>query len=85
MGAEGVRALLRAIDLKQRIDDSAQGPEGTSSDAKIKKLAKRPEGARKASRTPTSSRLDGDGSAAGAAAGAAPLVLAGRRRFATPT
>ena len=41
MGAEGVRALLRAIDLKKEIDVLRKDLEETSSDAKIKKLAKR--------------------------------------------
>ena len=41
MGAEGVRALLRAIDLKNEIDTLRKDLEETSSDAKIKKLAKR--------------------------------------------
>ncbi|MBI3938703.1 MAG: DNA-directed RNA polymerase subunit beta' [Betaproteobacteria bacterium] len=41
MGAEGVRALLRAIDLKKEIDTLRKDLEETSSDAKIKKLAKR--------------------------------------------
>ena len=41
MGAEGVRALLRAIDLKREIDTLRKDLEETSSDAKIKKLAKR--------------------------------------------
>src|SRR6187397_589013 len=41
MGAEGVRALLRAIDLKREIETLRKDLEETSSDAKIKKLAKR--------------------------------------------
>src|SRR5712672_2555619 len=41
MGAEGVRSLLRAIDLKKEIDTLRKDLEETSSDAKIKKLAKR--------------------------------------------
>src|SRR5258705_311629 len=41
MGAEGVRALLRAIDLKKEIDQPRKELEATSSDAKIKKIAKR--------------------------------------------
>jgi len=41
MGAEGVRALLRAIDLKKEIDQLRKDLEETSSDAKIKKLSKR--------------------------------------------
>src|SRR5471030_3245181 len=41
MGAEGVRALLRAIDLKREIETLRKDLEETSSDAKIKKIAKR--------------------------------------------
>ncbi|MGD9952655.1 MAG: DNA-directed RNA polymerase subunit beta', partial [Burkholderiales bacterium] len=41
MGAEGIRALLRAIDINREIDQLRKDLEATSSDAKIKKLAKR--------------------------------------------
>jgi DNA-directed RNA polymerase subunit beta' len=41
MGAEGIRALLRAIDINRGIDQLRKDLEATSSDAKIKKLAKR--------------------------------------------
>ncbi|HEY3074340.1 MAG TPA: DNA-directed RNA polymerase subunit beta' [Burkholderiales bacterium] len=41
MGAEGIRALLRAIDLNKEIDNLRKELEATSSDAKIKKYAKR--------------------------------------------
>jgi len=41
MGAEGVRALLKAIDINREIDQLRKDLEATSSDAKIKKLAKR--------------------------------------------
>jgi DNA-directed RNA polymerase subunit beta' len=41
MGAEGIRALLRAIDINRDIDQLRKDLEATSSDAKIKKLAKR--------------------------------------------
>ncbi len=41
MGAEGIRALLRALDLNKEIDDLRKELEATSSDAKIKKYAKR--------------------------------------------
>jgi len=41
MGAEGVRALLKAIDMNREIDQLRKDLEATSSDAKIKKLAKR--------------------------------------------
>ncbi len=41
MGAEGIRALLRALDLNKEIDTLRRDLEATSSDAKVKKLAKR--------------------------------------------
>ena len=41
MGAEGVRALLKSIDLMRDIDQLRKDLEATSSDAKIKKIAKR--------------------------------------------
>src|ERR1700710_2649459 len=41
MGAEGVRELLRAIEHNKEIDNLRKELEATSSDAKIKKLAKR--------------------------------------------
>src|SRR5881398_3015808 len=41
MGAEGIRALLRALDLNKSIDELRKELEATSSDAKIKKYAKR--------------------------------------------
>jgi DNA-directed RNA polymerase subunit beta' len=41
MGAEGIRALLRAIDINRELDQLRKDLEATSSDAKIKKLAKR--------------------------------------------
>src|SRR6187549_2408347 len=41
MGAEGIRALLRALDLNKEIDNLRKELEATSSDAKIKKIAKR--------------------------------------------
>ena len=41
MGAEGIRALLRAIEINREIDTLRKDLEATSSDAKIKKLAKR--------------------------------------------
>jgi DNA-directed RNA polymerase subunit beta' len=41
MGAEGIRALLRSLDLNKAIDELRKELEATSSDAKIKKLAKR--------------------------------------------
>ena len=41
MGAEGIRALLKSIDLNRDIDQLRKDLEATSSDAKIKKIAKR--------------------------------------------
>jgi DNA-directed RNA polymerase subunit beta' len=41
MGAEGVRDLLKHLDLKKEIDQLRSELEATSSDTKIKKLAKR--------------------------------------------
>ena len=41
MGAEGIRALLRAINLTEQIDTLRKDLEATGSDTKIKKLAKR--------------------------------------------
>ncbi len=41
MGAEGVRALLRSLDINREIEGLRKDLEATSSDAKIKKIAKR--------------------------------------------
>src|SRR5437867_1407817 len=41
MGAEGIRALLRSLDLNKSLDNLRKELEATSSDAKIKKYAKR--------------------------------------------
>jgi len=41
MGAEGIRTLLRTLDLNREIDNLRRELEGTTSDAKIKKFAKR--------------------------------------------
>src|SRR5213596_344 len=41
MGAEGIRELLRAINLNEQIDSLRKELESTGSDTKIKKLAKR--------------------------------------------
>jgi len=41
MGAEGIRALLRSLDLNKSLDELRKELEATSSDAKIKKIAKR--------------------------------------------
>ncbi len=41
MGAEGIRSLLRSIDINRDIETLRKDLEATSSDAKVKKLAKR--------------------------------------------
>ncbi|HLS85647.1 MAG TPA: DNA-directed RNA polymerase subunit beta' [Burkholderiales bacterium] len=41
MGAEGIRALLRSLEMNKEIDHLRKELEATSSDAKIKKIAKR--------------------------------------------
>jgi len=41
MGAEGIRALLRSLELGREIDTLRKDLEATSSDAKVKKYAKR--------------------------------------------
>jgi len=41
MGAEGVRSLLRSLDINREIEGLRKDLEATSSDAKIKKIAKR--------------------------------------------
>jgi DNA-directed RNA polymerase subunit beta' len=41
MGAEGIRALLRSIDINRDIENLRKDLEATSSEAKIKKIAKR--------------------------------------------
>jgi DNA-directed RNA polymerase subunit beta' len=41
MGAEGIRELLRALDLNGQIETLRKEMEGTSSDTKLKKIAKR--------------------------------------------
>src|SRR5512135_1039371 len=41
MGAEGIRALLRSIDINRELETLRKDLEATSSDAKIKKIAKR--------------------------------------------
>ncbi len=41
MGAEGIRALLRALDINKELDSLRKDLEATSSDAKVKKIAKR--------------------------------------------
>ena len=41
MGGEGIRSLLRSLDLNRELDGLRKDLEATSSDAKIKKIAKR--------------------------------------------
>ena len=41
MGAEGVRELLRSLDLRKEIETLREELANTSSDSKIKKIAKR--------------------------------------------
>jgi len=41
MGAEGIRALLRSLEMNKEIDTLRKELEATTSDAKIKKIAKR--------------------------------------------
>jgi DNA-directed RNA polymerase subunit beta' len=41
MGAEGIRALLTSLDIGREIDNLRKELEGTTSDTKIKKIAKR--------------------------------------------
>ncbi len=41
MGAEGIRELLRSLDLKKEIETLREDLAGTTSDTKIKKIAKR--------------------------------------------
>jgi len=41
MGAEGIRALLRSLDLNRQIDTLRKDLAATTSDAKLKKIAKR--------------------------------------------
>jgi DNA-directed RNA polymerase subunit beta' len=41
MGAEGIRALLRSLELNRELDTLRKDLEATTSDAKIKKIAKR--------------------------------------------
>jgi len=79
MGAEGIRELLRAINLNEQIETIRKELEATGSDTKIKKLAKRLKVLEGFQKSGIKARLDGHGSAAGAAAGAAAARAARRR------
>src|ERR1700716_1858525 len=41
MGAEGIRSLLRSLDINREIENLRKDLEATTSDAKVKKIAKR--------------------------------------------
>jgi DNA-directed RNA polymerase subunit beta' len=72
MGAEGIRALLRALDLNKEIDTLAQGPRGHLERRQDQEVRQAAEGARGLQGLEHQARLDDHGSPAGAAAGAAP-------------
>ena len=76
MGAEGIRKLLQSIDIDREVDRLREELQVTTSEAKVKKIAKPPEGAGRLPALGHPSRVDGDGSAAGAAARAAPAGAA---------
>ena len=79
MGAEGVRELLRNLDLKHEIEtlrERARGDELRHEDQEDRQA---PEGARSLPEIGHQARLDDHGSAAGAAAGAASAGAARRR------
>ena len=79
MGAEGIRELLRQLDLNREIDTLRKELEGTDSETKIKKIAKRLKVLEAFQQVRHQARLDDHGSAAGAAAGTASAGAAGRR------
>jgi DNA-directed RNA polymerase subunit beta' len=81
MGAEGIRELLRAIDIDE-IEKLRAELKTTGSEAKIKKNAKRLK-VLEAFQLGHQARLDDPRSAAGAAAGLRPLVPLDGGRFAT--
>jgi hypothetical protein len=64
MGAEGIRELLREIDLDSEITKLRTELAETSSEAKIKKIAKRLKSARRFSEIGRQARVDDSGSAA---------------------
>jgi DNA-directed RNA polymerase subunit beta' len=77
MGAEGIRELLRTLDVNHEIDVLRKELETTGSEAKIKKIAK-PEGAGGFPAIRHQAGLDDSRGSAGVAAGSAPLSAAGR-------
>ena len=79
MGAEGIRELLRALDVNAEIETLRKELETTGSDTKIKKIAKRLKVLEAFQQVRHQAGLDDHGGAAGAAAGAAPAGAAGRR------
>ena len=79
MGAEGIRALLRSLDLNKQIDELRKELEATSSRRQDQEVRQAPEGAGGLQGLQHQARLDDHGSAAGAAAGAAPPGPARRR------
>ena len=79
MGAEGIRALLRSIDLNHDIEQLQQGPRSHDLGREAQENGQAPEGAGGLQELQHQARLDGDGSAAGAAAGTAPAGPARRR------
>ena len=79
MGAEGIRALLRALDLNKEIDTLQEGARGHLERREDQEVRQAAEGARRLQGLEHQARLDDHGSAAGAAAGAAPARSAGRR------
>ena len=79
MGAEGVRELLRAINIDEQVETLRTELKNTGSEAKIKKYAKRLKVLEAA--LGHQARVDDPRSAAGAAAGTASARAAGRRPF----
>jgi hypothetical protein len=77
MGAEGVKKLLEEIDLDVEIDKLRN--DMTGSELKIKKNSKRLKVMEAFKKSGIKPQLDGDGRAAGAAAGPASAGAAGRR------
>ncbi len=79
MGAEGIRELLRSLDVNHEIDNAAQGARGHRLRNQDQEDRQAPEGARGVPEVGHQARVDDHGSAAGAAAGAASAGPAGRR------
>ena len=79
MGAEGIRELLKALDVPHEIEKLRKELETTGSDTKIKKIAKRLKVLGGVPQVGHQARVDDPRSAAGAAARAASAGAAGRR------